>query len=64
MSVQSICSICFKKDGIRMNFGYDNEAENEYHAIKWCKCPYESSEEMMLDQDMGFSLDSNCKKFS
>tara|TARA_B110000114_G_C14777897_1_gene271550 strand:+ start:80 stop:223 length:144 start_codon:yes stop_codon:yes gene_type:complete len=47
-----------------MNFGYDNEAENEYHAIKWCKCPYESSEEMMLDQDMGFSLDSNCKKFS
>ena len=50
-----MCKICFKSDGMRFNFGDNTEAEAAHHNTKWCSCPYETSEEMMLDQDMGFT---------
>tara|TARA_R110001592_G_scaffold363293_2_gene683370 strand:+ start:3315 stop:3698 length:384 start_codon:yes stop_codon:yes gene_type:complete len=37
-----------------MNFGFDSQAEKKFHAQSWCKCGYETPEEMMKDQDMGF----------
>jgi hypothetical protein len=58
MSVKNICKDCFRESKVRMNFGYDSEAENEYHSSKLCNCPYNSPEEMMIDQDMG-EMDPN-----
>ena len=48
------CPNCFQVEGVRMNFGFDSQAEKKFHAQSWCKCGYETPEEMMKDQDMGF----------
>ncbi len=60
MSMARRCPNCLRTENIRFNFGDDNEgesyeAERKFHAEKWCKCGYNSPEEMMLDQDMGFT---------
>ena len=54
MSINRICPNCFRKENIRVNFGNNNDAEEEFHSQKWCDCGYNSPEEMMKDQDMGF----------
>lgn len=54
MSMYRTCPNCFKTEGIRVNFGENHEAEKEFHKEKWCNCGYNSPEEMMKDQDMGF----------
>jgi hypothetical protein len=55
MSINRICPNCFKEEGIRLNFGPNREAETSFHQQKWCNCGYQSPEEMMQDQDLGFS---------
>ena len=50
-----VCPICYRKENIRFNFGDNREAESEFHKEKWCDCGYTSGEEMMKDQDLGFS---------
>jgi hypothetical protein len=54
MSVRRTCPNCFRQENIRRNYGNDRDEEIKFHKEKWCNCPYESPEEMMLDQDMGF----------
>ncbi len=55
MSVSRICPNCYRKEGIRVNFGNNHSAEKEFHQQHWCSCGYSSPEEMMKDQDLGFS---------
>ena len=55
MSTNRVCQICYREESVRYNFGNDFEAENEFHMRTWCDCGYSSGEEMMLDQDLGFS---------
>ena len=55
MSTNRVCQICYREENVRYNFGNDFEAENEFHMRTWCDCGYSSGEEMMLDQDLGFS---------
>lgn len=50
-----VCPNCFIKEDTRYNFGNNKEEEKKFHAEKWCDCGYNSPEEMMLDQDMGFT---------
>lgn len=52
--MQRRCPNCFRTEKIRVNFGNNREAEKEFHQQKWCNCGYNSPEEMMKDQDMGF----------
>jgi|GEM_PF-6832917 len=54
MSMSRICPNCYRKEDARFNFGDEHQAEKAFHAEKWCKCGYNSPQEMMLDQDMGF----------
>jgi hypothetical protein len=54
MSVARTCPICFRRENKRYNFGSEHAAEKAFHKEKWCDCTYESAQEMMLDQDMGF----------
>ena len=50
------CPACLRSNHIYANFGDNIEAAKAYHNAKnWCKCGYESAEEMMQDQDLGFS---------
>jgi len=55
MSINRMCTNCFRKENVRYNFGNDIESEKRFHSEKWCDCGYNSPEEMMLDQDMGFT---------
>ncbi|MBS9773782.1 MAG: hypothetical protein KGV59_01315 [Tenacibaculum sp.] len=55
MSVSRICPNCYRREGIRVNFGNNHSAEKEFHQQHWCDCGYSSPEEMMKDQDLGFS---------
>lgn len=55
MSLERVCPNCFRKEGTRYNFGTNREAEKAFHQEKWCDCGYSSPQEMMLDQDMGFT---------
>lgn len=55
MSMNRVCPNCFKKEQVRFNFGRNIEAERKFHSEKWCTCGYNSPEEMMYDQDMGFT---------
>ena len=54
MSIERICPNCFQMENIRFNFGDNRQAEREFHSKKWCNCGYNSPNEMMEDQDMGF----------
>ena len=54
MSMSRVCPNCFQVESTRYNFGSDIQAEQAFHAEKWCDCGYESPEEMMEDQDMPF----------
>jgi hypothetical protein len=54
MSMSRRCPNCFQAEGLRVNFGFSSKAEKDFHKQKWCKCGYETPEEMMKDQDMGF----------
>lgn len=54
MSMHRICRNCLRKEESRYNFGNDRDAERAFHNENWCDCGYESPEEMMIDQDMGF----------
>ena len=54
MSINRICPNCYRKEGIRFNFGPNKEAETEFHRQHWCNCGYSSPEEMMQEQDLGF----------
>jgi hypothetical protein len=49
-----ICPNCFRKEGIRINFGGNFADEAGFHRQHWCNCGYSSSEKMMQDQDLGF----------
>jgi hypothetical protein len=51
----SYCNNCYKASNIHFNFGNDREAENAYHKNYNCDCGYSSPEEMMRDQDLGFT---------
>jgi len=55
MSVHRVCQICYQKEDIRLNFGDNHEAETKFHRQSWCQCGYSSGEEMMKDQDLGFT---------
>lgn len=55
MSLNRVCRNCYRGDDIRMNFGYDTASEEAYHKKNWCSCGYSSHEEMMLDQNLGFT---------
>jgi len=56
MSVARTCSSCFRREAIRHNFDGDSEAERAFHAqTSWCGCGYITPQEMMQDQDLGFS---------
>lgn len=55
MSIKRRCPNCFRNESIRFNFGDDIDAEKTFHNLNWCDCGYESPEEMMLNQDMGFT---------
>jgi hypothetical protein len=55
MSTNRICPNCFKEEGGKLNFGNYIKAAIGFHSQKWCKCGYNSPQEMMDDQDMGFS---------
>ena len=55
MSMNRVCPICYREEGIRFNFGNNYEAESEFHKQNWCDCGYSSGEEMMKDQDLGFT---------
>ncbi|MFZ4798906.1 MAG: hypothetical protein ACOYMA_15505 [Bacteroidia bacterium] len=55
MSVTRVCRNCFRPERFRVNFGENSEAEREFHQKKWCDCGYNSPEEMMQDQDLGFN---------
>lgn len=55
MSMNRVCPICYRKESIRFNFGNNREAESDFHKQKWCDCGYSSGEEMMKDQDLGFT---------
>lgn len=55
MSMQRMCPNCYKKEGIRMNFGQNRKAEIDFHDQHWCNCGYTSPEEMIQDQELGFS---------
>jgi hypothetical protein len=50
-----VCPICYRTENARFNFGNNREAESEFHKQKWCNCGYTSGEEMMKDQDLGFT---------
>jgi len=52
--MRRICPNCYRNENSRVNFGDNREAERKFHSDKWCNCGYNSPEEMMLDQDMGF----------
>lgn len=55
MSMTRVCPNCFQSEGLRFFFN-DREKEAEFHREKgWCECGYESQEEMMRDQDLGFT---------
>jgi len=54
MSIERICPNCFQMENMRVNFGNNRQAEREFHSKKWCNCGYNSPNEMMEDQDMGF----------
>lgn len=54
MSMNRVCPNCFQVESSRYNFGDNRKAEREFHSEKWCDCKYNSPEEMMKDQDMGF----------
>jgi hypothetical protein len=54
MSMRRICPNCYRNENIRANFGDIIESERKFHSDKWCNCGYNSPEEMMADQDMGF----------
>jgi hypothetical protein len=50
------CPACLRSNHIYANFGDNAEAQRAYqYANNWCKCGYTSAEEMMQDQDLGFS---------
>lgn len=55
MSMNRVCPICYREEDIRVNFGNNSEAEVEFHNQNWCDCGYSSGEEMMEDQDLGFT---------
>ena len=55
MSINRVCPICYQKEGVRFNFGNNREAEAEFHKRSWCDCDYSSGEQMMTDQDLGFT---------
>lgn len=55
MSMNRVCPMCFQEERFRYFF-VDNESEAEFHRDnRWCSCGYESPEEMMQDQDLGFT---------
>lgn len=54
MSMSRRCPNCYRTDSLRFNFGNNRDSEKEFHKVKWCDCGYNSPQEMMLDQDMGF----------
>lgn len=55
MSINRSCPNCFQIENDRSNFGDNREAEREFHSQKWCNCGYNSPNDMMVDQDMGFT---------
>lgn len=55
MSTNRVCPNCFQEENIRFNFGNDRNAERTFHSQKWCSCGYNSPNEMMIDQDLGFN---------
>lgn len=54
MSMNRVCPICYREEGVRLNFGNNRDAEAEFHRQHWCDCGYSSTKEMMQDQDLGF----------
>jgi len=55
MSIARTCPKCYQQEQIRVNFGPNIQAEQEFHREDWCNCGYSSAHEMMADQDMPFS---------
>ncbi len=55
MSMNRRCPNCYRTELFRFNFGRNRDSETKFHKAKWCDCGYDSPQEMMLDQDMGFN---------
>jgi hypothetical protein len=49
-----VCPNCYREEGIRFNFEPNIETEKAFHQENWCGCGYNSPQEMMQDQDLGF----------
>jgi Zn ribbon nucleic-acid-binding protein len=48
MGMQRFCPNCFAQDGLAISFVEDAH-EREHHKKKWCKCGYDSPEEMIKE---------------
>lgn len=55
MGMNRVCPICYQQEAFSFNFGPNSVANAEFHQKKWCKCGYTSGEELMKDQDLGFT---------
>ena len=55
MGVPRTCSNCFAEDGLHISFG-DFAAEISHHNTKWCKCGYETPDQMMEDLRKNFKI--------
>lgn len=55
MGMPRTCPNCFAEDGLHFSFG-DFAAEISHHNTKWCKCGYETSDQMMEDLRKNFKI--------
>ena len=55
MGVPRTCSNCFAEDGLHISFG-DFAAEISHHNTNWCKCGYETPDQMMEDLRKNFKI--------
>ena len=55
MGMPRTCPNCFAEDGLHFSFG-DFVAEISHHNTKWCKCGYETPDQMMEDLRKNFKV--------
>jgi hypothetical protein len=55
MGMPRTCPNCFAEDGLHFSFG-DFVSEISHHNTKWCKCGYETPDQMMEDLRKNFKI--------
>lgn len=55
MRINRTCPKCLRQEGIIYNFGNNKAAMVAFNKKKWCKCGYNTPQEMMEDNDLGFT---------